>query len=42
MNNFSEKEYSDNTDYGYDESLAEDLSLELQRDSRRYFADFES
>lgn len=28
-------------DESYEESLAEALSLELQRDSRRYSADFE-
>ncbi|MDO4419130.1 MAG: hypothetical protein Q4B92_02095 [Ruminococcus sp.] len=42
MIDYSQKEYSETSGYGYDESLAEDLSLELQRDSRRYFADFES
>lgn len=41
MNNYSKEENKTSSDYGYEESLAEDLSLELQRDSRRYSADFE-
>ena len=36
----NEDVYSDNSE-SYEESLAEALSLELQRDSRRYSADFE-
>lgn len=40
MNNSYTEEYMPYA-YGYGEDLAEALSLELERDSRRYSADFE-
>ncbi len=40
-NNIIAEVYAEQSE-SYEESLAEALSLELQRDSRRYSADFEN
>ncbi len=42
MINYSQEENYFIDDKSYQESIAEMLSLELQRDSRRFSADFEN